>query len=120
MRDALSLLDQVLSFTEGDPTPADVQRVLGLVGEELYLDLAGLIADGRQAEIFTFVDELLTRGYDLVEFYRGLADFLRALLVLKLDESAVEVRPDLRDRYAAAAARFLTRALQPTLRGESR
>src|SRR5690348_10832994 len=33
MRDALSLLDQVLSFTEGEPTAADVHRVLGLVGD---------------------------------------------------------------------------------------
>src|SRR5690554_2860496 len=45
MRDALSLLDQVLSFTDGNPTGADVRRVLGLVEDELYLELAQIIAD---------------------------------------------------------------------------
>jgi DNA polymerase III subunit gamma/tau len=106
MRDALSLLDQVLSFTEGVPTGADVRRVLGLVEDELYLDLAGIIADRRQADVFRFVGDMLARGYDLTEFYRGLADFLRALLMLKLDGGNATIRGDLQERYQAAAARF--------------
>jgi DNA polymerase-3 subunit gamma/tau len=106
MRDALSLLDQVLSFTEGNPTGADVHRVLGLVEDELYLQLADIILEQRQADIFSFVGNLLDQGYDLVEFYRGLADFLRALLVLRLSQEAAEVRVDLRERYLAAAGRF--------------
>jgi DNA polymerase-3 subunit gamma/tau len=107
MRDALSLLDQVLSFTEGAPGADDVRRVLGLVGDELYLELMDLVAGQRHAEIFGFVSRLLHEGYDLTEFYRQLADFLRALLLVKLSgPDAVEVRADLRDQYAAAAERF--------------
>jgi DNA polymerase-3 subunit gamma/tau len=106
MRDALSLLDQVLSFTEGEPTAADVQRVLGLVGDELYLELMDVVAERRHAEVFVFVQRLLSDGFDLSEFYRGLADFLRALLMIRLGGAGVEVREDLRERYAAAAERF--------------
>jgi DNA polymerase-3 subunit gamma/tau len=106
MRDALSLLDQVLSFTEGQPTATDVHRVLGLVGDELYLDLMEIVAEHRHAEVFLYVQRLLSDGYDLAEFYRGLADFLRALLMIRLGGGAAEVREDLRDRYAATAARF--------------
>ncbi|MEX2581766.1 MAG: DNA polymerase III subunit gamma/tau [Gemmatimonadota bacterium] len=106
MRDALSLLDQVLSFTEARPTGADVRRVLGLVEDELYLDLADIIADRQQAAVFDFVAELLAKGYDLAEFYRGLADFLRALLMIRLNGNVAEIRPDLRERYEAAAQRF--------------
>lgn len=106
MRDALSLLDQVLSFTEGSPSGADVRRVLGLVEDELYLELAGIIADRREGEIFPFVARLMADGYDLSEFYRGLADFLRALLMLRLSSRSAEIRPDLQERYQTAADSF--------------
>jgi DNA polymerase-3 subunit gamma/tau len=106
MRDALSLLDQVLSFTEGEPTAADVRRVLGLVGDELYLELMDIVAERRHADVFGFVQRLLSEGYDLAEFYRGLADFLRALLVMRLGGETPEVREELRARYAAIAEHF--------------
>ena len=107
MRDALSLLDQVLSFAERSITPADVTRVLGLIGDELYLDLFEILADRRAGDVFRFVQRILDEGYDLTEFYRGLTDALRTLLIWKFDgaESA-QVREDLRARYAEIAARF--------------
>jgi DNA polymerase III subunit gamma/tau len=107
MRDALSLMDQVLSFAEGRVTGEDVRRVLGLVGEELYLELFDIVADRRYAAVFHFVQRVLDDGYDLAEFYRGLADALRALLVTSLEGSdAADVRDDLRSHYTAIAARF--------------
>ncbi|HEX8272132.1 MAG TPA: DNA polymerase III subunit gamma/tau [Longimicrobiaceae bacterium] len=107
MRDALSLLDQVLSFTEGTPTAEDVRRVLGLVGSELYLELFDVIAERRHADVFRFVARLLEEGYDFTEFYRGLADFIRALLIVKLEGAeAAEVRDDLRGEMASRAERF--------------
>lgn len=107
MRDGLSLLDQVLSFTEGAPTAEDVRRVLGLVGSEVYLELFGLVADRNAAEVFPFVARLMDQGYDLAEFYRALADFLRTLLMVRLGGSDVEgVREDLRAPVAELAGRF--------------
>src|SRR5690606_36007372 len=76
MRDALSLLDQVLALAGGGLTAADVRRVLGLVGEELYLDLFHVIAERRHADVFHFVARLVDDGYDFADFYRGLADAL--------------------------------------------
>jgi DNA polymerase-3 subunit gamma/tau len=107
MRDGLSLLDQVLSFTEGTPTAADVRRVLGLVGTEVYLELFEILAERRSADVFRFVAKLLDEGYDLTEFYRGLADFLRALLMVKLDGGQSDgVREDLRAGVGTLAGRF--------------
>jgi DNA polymerase III subunit gamma/tau len=107
MRDALSLMDQVLSFAEGRVTGEDVRRVLGLVGEQLYIELFDIIADRRYADVFRFVQRTIDEGYDLTEFYRGLADALRALMVARLEGPAdIEVREDLRDEYARVAARF--------------
>ncbi|HLM68461.1 MAG TPA: DNA polymerase III subunit gamma/tau, partial [Longimicrobium sp.] len=93
MRDGLSLLDQVLSFTEGAPSADDVRRILGLVGTEVYLDLFTIIAERRSADVFRFVGRMLDEGYDLAEFYRGLADFIRALLIVRLGGGEVEAVP---------------------------
>ncbi|MGH7504100.1 MAG: DNA polymerase III subunit gamma/tau, partial [Longimicrobiales bacterium] len=107
LRDALSLLDQVLSFADRKLTGDDVRRVLGLVNEQLYLELFEILADRRYGDVFRFVQHILDEGYDLAEFYRGLADALRALLVCQFDGAdAAEVRPDLRTNYATVSARF--------------
>lgn len=108
MRDALSLTDQVLSFAEDHVTGDDVRRVLGLVGEELYLELFEIIAQKRYADVFHFVQRVIDEGYDLAEFYRGLADSLRVLMVTKLEgpDATTEVREDLRPAYAHVADSF--------------
>jgi DNA polymerase-3 subunit gamma/tau len=104
MRDGLSLLDQVLSFTEGTPTPEDVRRVLGLVGTEVYLELFAIIAERRAADVFRFVGRMMDDGYDLAEFYRGLADFLRALLIVRLSGGEPESVPQFQRAAVSEAA----------------
>src|SRR4029077_2414484 len=71
MRDALSVLDQCLSFGEGAITPARVREVLGLVGEELYAEVLALVADRRPEGVFPLVDRLVNAGADLAEFMAG-------------------------------------------------
>ncbi|NJD11612.1 MAG: DNA polymerase III subunit gamma/tau [Gemmatimonadetes bacterium] len=107
MRDALSLTDQVLSLAGGGVHADDVARVLGLVGEELYLDLFQLLSGRRIGDVFRFVQRVLDEGYDLAEFYRGLADALRALIMAQVEGTAgLDVREDLREAYGEAAAGF--------------
>lgn len=100
MRDALSLMDQVLALGGEDITIESVRRVLGLVEDERYVELLGMLAEARHGEVFPFVQDLLDEGYDLVEFYHGLVDALRALLRLRLDPDA-EI-PELADHLHAA------------------
>ncbi len=107
MRDALSLIDQLLSFSAGVVRGEDVGRVLGLAGEELYLEIFQIIAEHRHGDVFRFVQRVLDDGYDLSEFYRGLADGIRALMLVKLEgPAAADVREDLRDRYEQVAQSF--------------
>ncbi|MGH7482891.1 MAG: DNA polymerase III subunit gamma/tau [Longimicrobiales bacterium] len=107
LRDALSLLDQVISASDQRLAAHDVQRLLGVVPEELYLELFDQIAGRRHGAIFGFVQGLVDEGYDLAEFYRGLADALRLRLVALLDgPDALELRDDLRRRVVAQAAEF--------------
>ncbi len=116
MRDALSLLDQVLSLTGGSVEVDAVRRVLGLVEDERYLELLDILRDARHEEVFGLVERLIDDGYDLVEFYHGLLDVLRVLLRLRLAPDAEvdlqdDVRAQLVDRAAAFAPGDLVRML---------
>src|SRR5216117_808839 len=81
MRDALSLLDQVLSFGEGPVTAARVREVLGLIPDELYAEMLRAIAERDPAAVFPLVERLLEAGADLSEFVNGAGETLRALLL---------------------------------------
>ena len=108
MRDALSLLDQCLSFGEGAVTAARVREVLGVAGDELYAEVLALVAERRPAAVFPLIDRLLEAGADLVEFANGAAELLRAMLMLKvgaepegLTETAREALERHRDQLEA-------------------
>src|SRR6266511_1042701 len=82
MRDALSLLDQVLSFGEGPVTAGRVREVLGLIPDELYGEMLRTIVGRDPAGVFPLVERLLEGGADLGEFVNGAAETLRALLLV--------------------------------------
>jgi DNA polymerase-3 subunit gamma/tau len=84
MRDAQSAFDQVISFSDGEITVEDVEAALGIASAEMLARTVGAIAEGKIAEIFVIVNELITRGQDLRNFCRDLLAYLRDLLVLKV------------------------------------
>ncbi len=98
MRDALSLLDQCLSFGDEKLTAAGVRSLLGLVDDEIYGELLDLVADRRPADVFPLVDRLLDQGGDLAEFMSGAGDALRALLMLQLGAEPEEMTEGMRQR----------------------
>jgi DNA polymerase-3 subunit gamma/tau len=115
MRDALSLLDQVIALTGGEISQESVRRVLGLVDNERYVELLDIWAEAKHGEVFGFVERLLDEGYDLVEFYHGLVDSLRALLRISLGGTPPDLDADTREAFKARLAPFspadLTRML---------
>jgi DNA polymerase-3 subunit gamma/tau len=84
MRDALSVLDQCLSFGEGAVTAERVRDVLGVVGDEVHVEVLRLVAARDAAGVFPLVDRLADAGADLTEFIGGTGEALRALLMLQL------------------------------------
>jgi DNA polymerase-3 subunit gamma/tau len=125
VRDALSLLDQVLSFSGDSVAVEDVRRMLGLVAEEKYLEIVRAVADADRASVFPFVQQLLDEGYDLGEFLRGLGEAWRVLLGLRLDPESggADLPAATRAAFAEEAARFseedLLRYLMATVEFES-
>ena len=84
MRDALSVLDQCLSFGDGTLTVKSVRSILGLVDDELYGRVLAMVAERKPEAVFPLIEQLSESGADLGEFMNGAAEMLRALLMLQL------------------------------------
>ncbi len=104
MRDALSILDQCLSFGEGAITAERVRETLGLVGDDVYAALLTAVVGRDPAAVFPLVDQLMEAGADLGEFMNGAAEMLRALLMVQVraePEGLTESMRELLRLYAA-------------------
>src|SRR2546423_540887 len=102
MRDAQSAFDQVISFSEGQITPTDVEAALGLASAEQLARVIAAIANEQPGEALAVVDDLVMRGHDLRNFCRDLLAHLRDLLVAKV--GGAEEAQEAAQRKAAAAA----------------
>ncbi len=107
MRDALSLLDQVYSYSHESINEAAVRTVLGIIDTELYDTIMKAVAEKNPSPAVAAVEDLLSRGFDLREFVMGLEDHLRTLLFCRLPGVMNNPRIDL---PADAAGAFAKRA----------
>lgn len=96
VRDSLSLLDQVIAFSPGSLTLADVGSILGLADSRLFSQLVDAIAAGDSPRILALVDEASSTGRDFKLLYRDLLAYLRNLLLLVsgADPSILKADPD--------------------------
>ncbi len=108
MRDGLSLLDQVLALCSGAVTADAALRVLGVVADERYVEILGIIRDREHGRVFDFVEQLTDEGHDLVEFYHGVTRRLRLLLRISLgpDELPEGISEEAREPMARLAGEF--------------
>jgi DNA polymerase-3 subunit gamma/tau len=106
MRDALSVLDQCLSFGEGAVTAERVREVLGLVGDDLYSEVLQLVVERRPAGVFTLVERLVDAGVDLAEFLAGTGEALRSLLMLQVGAPVEGMTDTLRSTLEAYRTRL--------------
>ena len=106
MRDALSVLDQCLSFGEGAVTAERVREVLGLAGDDLYSEVLELVVERRPAGVFTLVERLVDAGVDLAEFLAGTGEALRSLLMLQIGAPVEGVTETLRTTLEAYRTRL--------------
>jgi DNA polymerase-3 subunit gamma/tau len=109
LRDSLSHLDQVLSFGNGEILPEALEEVLGRVKDELYLELAQILRKKDTKEVFRFVQGLLDKGVDLDEFYYGLVDHVRNMILFRIGDEAwkdMEYPPHIAEEYKGVAEEY--------------
>jgi DNA polymerase-3 subunit gamma/tau len=117
LRDAESLLDQVVSLDAGGVSVDAVEQVLGLVDRNIYFELVAAIRDASPAQVLEHVSAAIDAGADVAEFAQGLVELLRHLLFAKIQESAakLDVADSDRERYEELASAFATEDLMRML-----
>lgn len=85
MRDALTLLDQLVAVSDDRITVDTVATSLGIAAREALYDVARAVLQGDGAAVIAGVNGLADRGVDMQHFARQLLQLVRDLVVLKLD-----------------------------------
>jgi DNA polymerase III subunit gamma/tau len=108
MRDALSLMDQVISFSDRGIQADDVRSLLGIVPRDLFFSLTDAIVNGDGATGLKIVDGLMVEGGDIGEFTEGLVEHFRHLLVARVEGEVIGADLPESDlvRYREAAQAF--------------
>ena len=118
MRDALSIFDQVVSFTNGHITYQSVIENLNVLDYEYYFKLTDAFLENRVSDCLLTFNEVLKKGFDGNHFITGLTSHFRDLLVSRDAETLqlLEVGASIRDRYQAQAQKcspqFLYKAMK--------
>lgn len=118
MRDALSIFDQVVSFTGGQVTYQKTIENLNVIDYEHYFNLTDMFLEKRIPESLLLLSNILAKGFDGSHLISGLMLHLRNLLVSRdaCTLPLLEVSDEMRERYKTQAAKcqpkFLYRALK--------
>jgi DNA polymerase-3 subunit gamma/tau len=103
LRDAYTLFDQVVSFSDGNIRASLIREKLGLIGLDTLNALAEACVQNDTARALLLIDETLSSGVALEQFIIDLAGYYRSLLFLKADvtrDSLLEYSPE---RFSALA-----------------
>ncbi|MBA4321548.1 MAG: DNA polymerase III subunit gamma/tau [Odoribacter sp.] len=118
LRDALSIFDQIVSFSGKKIIYKDVIDNLNVLDYEYYFDSIDKALEGNVSEVLMIFNEILEKGFDGHNFVAGLNSHLRNLLVSK-DEVTLrllEATPSVKERYHKQAVKspvdFLYKALE--------
>ena len=105
MRDALSILDKIVSFTNGELTYANTVEHLNILDADYYFRILDAMQQQNLSEALLVYDSINRKGFEGDLVLNGLAEFIRNLLVCKDEKvaSLLEVVESFRDRYVAAA-----------------
>jgi DNA polymerase-3 subunit gamma/tau len=87
MRDAQSLLDQIISFAGNEIQDENVAEVLGVVDRTLLYDLSRSVANHDAQRCLEILDTLDEYGYDFRHFSRELLDHFRNLMVVHITKT---------------------------------
>ena len=101
MRDSLSILDKIVSFTDGKLTYSNTLEHLNILDEDYYFKLLEHLNQQQLSDAMLLLDTILQKGFEADSFLEGFAEFVRNLLVSKDPRaiSLLEVAEDFKEKY---------------------
>jgi DNA polymerase-3 subunit gamma/tau len=108
LRDSLSILDKIVSFTNGELTYSNTLEHLNILDEDYYFRLIEAMQNQNAGDAILLFDEINRKGFEGDLVLNGFAEFLRNLLVSKDPKVAVllEVSEGFKQRYLEAASKI--------------
>jgi DNA polymerase-3 subunit gamma/tau len=109
LRDAESLLDQMVSFTEERITADTVRHLLGMVDQEILFQIGDIIGSKDVAGGLDVVSKVVDEGIDIQEFFKSLSEHLRNVLIVKTTKDTsglIEADEGGLKRYQEQGAQF--------------
>lgn len=113
MRDALSILDQVISFCEEPIRYEEVVSVLGLIPNNLFFELTDAISQQSGEPLMDVLQEIRFNGLPVNEVVLGLNEHIRNLLIASIPQGldTTELSDDMKKRYVDEAQSWDNRDL---------
>lgn len=105
MRDALSIMDKIVSFTGGELTYGNTLEHLNILDADYYFKLLACMLQQDLAGALLLFDDINRKGFEGDQVANGFAEFIRNLLVCKDPKAAplLDVVESFKDRYAETA-----------------
>lgn len=92
LRDAEGKLNQILNFIpKGKIKVEDIRGILGIVDNTMARELTDILIKKDKALALKLINDVIDKGIDIQEFIKTLIDYLRNLMLLKIDSSLVNV-----------------------------
>jgi DNA polymerase-3 subunit gamma/tau len=113
LRDALSIFDQMVSFSGNELTYQSVIEHLNILDHDYYFSITDAFIRGDRTEVLLTFNQILNKGFDGHNFVNGLASHIRNLLFSVTPETAklLEVGETIRDRYMEQSRKCDTKFL---------
>ena len=118
MRDALSIFDQVASFSQGNITYQKVIEDLNVLDEDNYFNIINLALENKVSDIMVLLNNVINKGFDGGHLINGLASHVRNVLMAKDVQTLplLEVSEQQRKRYQEQAQKCPTLFLYNALK----
>lgn len=86
LRDALSLLDQVVAFGGNEVRDEDLITILGIADQDILRNFSKAIFSKEPGKAITLLDDLVAKGQDLRQFSKEMTEHVRNLIMVKIAE----------------------------------
>lgn len=105
LRDALSILDKIVSFSNGELTYANTLEHLNILDEDYYFKMLDYMQQQQLSDAMLLFDEINRKGFEGDTLLEGFSEFVRNLLVSRDAKAAIllEVAEDFKQKYLQAA-----------------
>ena len=124
LRDALSMFDKVVSYSDGKITRKVVSESMAILDYDAYFKTVDYILTNDIPGLLNFFNELLHQGFDAHQYIAGLSAHLRDLMVSKDDKTVhlMEVSDNIKQKYIEQAKAFplplLMKAIDLAMKGD--